>query len=218
MLKIDSKKYKALLFDFDGTLVDSEPMHYQAISEGLAVYDKKFVSVQEHKKLYRGTSMHYAISKEVERHNLNESLVDELKTIINKNLKKIMEEKGLFPTKGVLELIKKAKNKGIKLAIVSGSLTDFIEYTLDKSKIPNFFDEVIGVDRFIEPKPNPAGFLLAAKLLNVDPSECLVFEDAPNGILAAQNAGMDVIVIGDSLPWNMDSNIAFIKDFTEVTI
>ncbi len=218
MLKIDPKKYKAILFDFDGTLVNSEPLHYQAISDALANFDKKYVTFEEHEKIYRGTGMNNVVTKETQRNNLQKTHKDELKKTIDINLKTLMDEKGMQPTGGVLQFVKNARKKGLKLAIVSGSFTDLIIYTLGKSNIPNDFDEVVGIDKFIEPKPDPACFLLAAKLLGVKPSECLVFEDAPSGIQAAQRAEMDVIALGDSSSKSIGASIAIIKDFTKVLI
>ncbi len=90
-------------------------------------------------------------------------------------------------------LPKNLKAKGYKLALVSGSTKNQIEIILEQLGINQYFDVVISCDEITKSKPDPEGYLIAAKKLGVEPKECLVFEDARTGVLAAKNAGMKVI-------------------------
>ena len=87
----------------------------------------------------------------------------------------------------------------VPMAIATGSSRMVIEKTLKAVEISDWFDEVVSADDVAEGKPAPDIFLRAAKLLGVDPARCLVLEDAPAGILAAQRAGMQVIAIPSPL-------------------
>lgn len=209
------------MFDFDGTMVDSEPVHYESMMKALGEHNKKYVSFDDHRKLYMGTGLHYVASLEIKRHNL-ELNVDDLIKSFNSHLKKLIETKGILPMAGIIELLKKAKSKGFKLAVVSGSLSDLVEYTLRKSRIPNVFDEIIGIDKFITPKPDPRCYFSASEMLKVKTTECLVFEDAENGINAAKNAKMTVVAVGENIKKeivrNTDPNIKLIKDFTGIEL
>lgn len=90
------------------------------------------------------------------------------------------------------------------------------------SERSNEFDTIITVDKISKPKPDPEGYLTAAKTLGVDPTKCLVFEDAESGTRAGLAAGMEVIVVGNTLTLeqikSIDPGLKHIKDFTEVEI
>jgi HAD superfamily hydrolase (TIGR01509 family) len=85
------------------------------------------------------------------------------------------------------------------MAIASGGTRMVIEKTLQRLGISDWFDEVVTADDVKEGKPAPEVFLKAAKLLGVPPAACLVLEDAPSGILAAERAGMQVLAIPSTL-------------------
>lgn len=85
------------------------------------------------------------------------------------------------------------------MAVASGGSRMVVEKTLNVVGISDWFDEVVTADDVVEGKPAPDVFLKAAKLLGVDPARCLVLEDAPSGILAAQRAGMQVIAVPSPL-------------------
>ena len=87
----------------------------------------------------------------------------------------------------------------VPMAIATGGSRMVIEKTLKVVGISDWFDEVVTADDVTEGKPSPEIFLKAAQLLGVEPSRCLVLEDAPAGILAAQRAGMQVIAIPSPL-------------------
>jgi beta-phosphoglucomutase len=88
-----------------------------------------------------------------------------------------------------------SKTKGIRMAIGSAAPLFNIDFVLDNLDIRHYFEAVVGGEDVVESKPHPEVYLKAAKLLNTDPSRCIVFEDAPKGVEAATNAGMQSIVI-----------------------
>ena len=96
---------------------------------------------------------------------------------------------------GLQEFLQKAVDNGIKIAIGSAAIMYNIDFVLDGTGIRKFVDAIVSADDVENSKPNPETFLNCAEKLMVDPSDCLVFEDAPKGIESAQNAGMNCIVI-----------------------
>lgn len=96
---------------------------------------------------------------------------------------------------GLHDFLGHAKMNGIKMAIGSAAPLFNIDFVLDNLDIRHYFQAVVGGEDVLESKPHPEVFLKAAKLLNTTPSNCIVFEDAPKGVEAAANAGMQSIVI-----------------------
>lgn len=221
MIKIDLKKYKAFLFDMDGTLVNSEPVHYQSAVKTMADYGKDYVSFDEHKKIYTGTGVTNVFTKEAEKHGL-EVNVEELKEKFHDHLEGVINQKGIPPMEGILKFLEKSKQSRIKLAIVSGSMEPLVRHTLKKSNLPDIFEQIVTIEKYQKPKPDPACYLMAAQLLGVKPEDCLVFEDAPSGIQSALNAGMDVIVVGETITQNqidtINPDLQHVKDFTEISL
>jgi beta-phosphoglucomutase-like phosphatase (HAD superfamily) len=81
------------------------------------------------------------------------------------------------------------------MAIGSAAIPFNIDFVLDNLNIRHYFKAIVSANDVVFSKPHPETFLKAAQLLNVDPTECFVFEDVPKGIEAAQNAGMDAVVL-----------------------
>jgi beta-phosphoglucomutase len=96
---------------------------------------------------------------------------------------------------GLPEFLEKAYQQGIPMAIGSAAIPFNIDFVLDNLNIRHYFKAVVSADDVVFSKPNAETFLKAAALLNVEPTDCLVFEDVPKGAEAAQNAGMKAVVL-----------------------
>jgi beta-phosphoglucomutase len=96
---------------------------------------------------------------------------------------------------GLHAFLVQALGKNIKMAIGSAAIPFNINYILDNLDIRHYFEAIVSADDVEVSKPDPETFLKAAKLLNVSPDQCIVFEDAPKGVEAANNAGMKVVVL-----------------------
>jgi HAD superfamily hydrolase (TIGR01509 family) len=96
---------------------------------------------------------------------------------------------------GVENLLKEAKARGIKMAVASSSSTDWVWCNLSRLGLMKYFDTICSGDEVPAVKPDPALFLLAISELGVSPQEAIVFEDSPNGITAANNAGIYCVAI-----------------------
>lgn len=101
---------------------------------------------------------------------------------------------------GVKELLEYLREKGMKLAVASGSPLESIKNNLKVAKIDSYFDVVVSGEQVPYGKPAPDIFLLAAKELKLKPAACYVFEDAPSGVYAAVNAGCMAVMVPDRVP------------------
>ncbi len=96
---------------------------------------------------------------------------------------------------GLPEFLERAYQQGIPMAIGSAAIPFNIDFALDNLNIRHYFKAIVSADSVKISKPHPETYLLAASLLGVDPASCIVFEDAPKGVEAAANAGMQSVVL-----------------------
>jgi beta-phosphoglucomutase family hydrolase len=183
-LEVPEKDFRAYLFDCDGTIVDSMPLHYIAWKKALAEWNCPF----EEELFYSwgGRPVREIITALNEMHGLampvdsvakrKESLYFELED----QLKAIPD---------VIEHIE-AKHGHIPLAVVSGSRRTSVLHSLSALGLVEKFDVLVCAEDYARGKPAPDCFLKAAEQLRVAPEDCLVFEDTEMGIEAAKAAGM----------------------------
>lgn len=107
--------------------------------------------------------------------------------------------------KGAKELLDFLKENHIKTAIASGSSKETINHHLNEVGATHYFDAIIGGNDIENGKPAPDIFLLAAKSIGAEPSDCFVFEDSENGVRAANNAGIKCIGFPDIIPFNNET-------------
>ena len=195
---------KAVIFDFDGVISDTERTHLQAFNKILAKYDIE-ISEADYCKNYLGLNDYEGFKEMAGAHNLQfgDEQIKEL--IVQKG--KIFEE--LAKTKnniieGTAEFLNMLKQNGIKMAICSGAVRSDIDVILSGTELPDFFEAIVTADDVKESKPNPAGFNQALQKLNekqdskISPTECIVVEDSPWGLEAAQKAGMHTLAVTNS--------------------
>lgn len=96
---------------------------------------------------------------------------------------------------GLPQFLEATREKGIPMAIGSAAITFNIDFVLDNLDIRHYFKAIVSAESVTQSKPDPETYLLAAKLLGVPPGSCIVFEDAPKGVEAAANAGMQSVVL-----------------------
>ncbi len=176
----------------DGLLVDSEP--YWKIAEkicfgklGLTLTDELLRQVMG----FRLTEVveHWYNYQPWGEKNFEAVEADVLETV--KQL--IIENANALP--GVIQTLEFCKNNGYKIALASSSAMSLINVVVDKLNIRHYFDLLVSAEFEPYGKPHPSVFLTTAKKLNVLPTECLVFEDSVNGMIAAKAARMKCIVV-----------------------
>ena len=186
--------HQAYLFDMDGTIADSMPLHYLAWKQALAEYgcplfpEPLFYS-------WGGMPVREIVATLNQRHGLNmpiEEVAHRKEGLYYDLLPK------LTAVPEVLEQIE-AAHKRIPFAVVSGSTRESVTKSLEILNLLDKFDVLVCAGDYTKAKPDPEPFLLAAQKLNVAPASCLVFEDTEMGIQAATAAGMQSVRILQ--PW-----------------
>src|SRR5574344_269855 len=118
-----------------------------------------------------------------------------------------------------IELLKKLKKKGIRLAIVSTSQKRFIDLLAKRFKLDNLFDVIISKESVKNLKPNSEAYSLALTKLNIKKENCIVVEDSYRGIMSAQNLGLDVVsVYKYSLKKQLYNGVINIKEFSKLAL
>ncbi len=194
-LKVPRPGFKALIFDLDGTLVDSMPAHFKSWCAALKNQGHKGVFPEDvfYAMGGRPTRDIVATLNGEQDLDLDADAVAYAKKVAYLKHLELVE---LIPE--VAEVVKAHRGK-VPMAIASGGSREVVEKTLQKLGISDWFDEVVTATDVANGKPAPDIFLEAAARLEVDPKECVVYEDARPGILAARAAGMEVIVVPTSL-------------------
>lgn len=192
-LKIPAGDFRAYLFDCDGTVADSMPLHYIGWQSALAEWNCPFPEAQFY--AWGGIPPAEVIAKLNQMHGLNMpvNVVAERKESHYYRLLHTLE-----PIEEVLEHIEAMHSK-IPFAVVSGSTRESITKSLTSIHLLEKFDLIVGSEDYARSKPAPDPFLTAARLLGVRPEHCLVFEDAEIGIESAKAAGMDWVRVPSPL-------------------
>jgi beta-phosphoglucomutase family hydrolase len=185
-------QFTGLIFDCDGTLVDSMPLHYLAWKEAMEAINIHFP--EERFYSFSGMPTVTIIEKLAKEQNIAcdpQAAAEAKEELFLANLAK------LEPIHSVIEIVRRERGKR-KLAVASGGWKSIIFQSLSVVGISDMFDAVVGADDVVHGKPAPDIFLKAADDLKLPPSQCLVYEDGDLGIEAAKAAGMQVI---DVRPW-----------------
>lgn len=185
---------KAVLWDMDGTLIDSEP-HWLKSERELAEKHNGNWSEEDGLQMV-GLSLSESTRIFKEKLGLeisHEEILTELTSSVSKSL-----EKEILWRPGAKELLRALRKRGVKTALVTMSLRSMAEQVVEA--IPfDAFDVIVAGDDVVLGKPHPEPYLKAAQLLGVDPSECVAFEDSISGILSAEAAGTKAVGIPNVL-------------------
>jgi beta-phosphoglucomutase len=197
---------KAILFDFDGIIVDAEPVHLTAFQEVLGL-NRIFLSEEEYYERYLALDDRTLFSNILGDRNINfdDSTIEDLMQKKSKTYEKLIREDiKIFP--GVVDFVNSVYKKYL-LGIGSGALKHEIEFILDYVGIKDRFSVIVSAEDVQKCKPDPEVFVKALLKMNkklrqgskpIHPSECLVIEDSSAGIRAANLAGMRTLAITNS--------------------
>ncbi len=196
--------FKAVIFDFDGVITDSEVLHLRAFNQSLVSFGIELTK-KDYYQNYLGFS----------DFDCYKTLVDQgLLKIDEQQIANIIRQKSVIfeelartegqTIEGVHEFLKMLEQNNVPMAICSGSLLVEIEVTLDEAHLRHFFRAIVSAEQVKKGKPHPEGFLLALRKLNdgCTPSltvdQCVVIEDSRWGLQAGNDAGMHTVAVTNS--------------------
>ena len=177
---------KTVIFDMDGVIIDSEPVHYYAYQQhfrelNIVVSPEMYASFTGNstKNIYEKLKLNFNITEDVA------TLVNRKRNLFNDAFDK---KDDLFLLEGVEDLIKNLFNNGMQLVLASSSANVTIERVFNRFDLNKYFTFKVSGEDFPQSKPHPAIFLRAAELAQTAVENCIVIEDSTNGIKAANAA------------------------------
>ena len=190
------RKYKAILFDMDGVVVNSMPFHYQSWKQIFESLGIRVNQIEIYKR--EGEKGIMTITEILEKNGIHLSVMERQKLLAAKErLFKEMASPQLFP--GVESLIQDCQKSGYRLGLITGTSRGEIDYVLP-SAVMDLFDVIITGDRVKHGKPAPEPYLKAIKDFKIKPADAVIIENAPYGIQSAKGAGIFCIAMTTSLP------------------
>jgi beta-phosphoglucomutase len=187
---------RAILWDMDGVLVNSMEFHYQAYREVLSEYGRD-LSREEYLGSLIGLR-NYVILRRL-LGDLPREEVERLMAAKEAAFRRRVAG-NVQPLSGAAELVRGAYEARLKQAIVSSTPCENIELVVNSLGLASMFDMLVGEEDAQRGKPDPEGFIVAAERLSVSPQDCVVIEDAPEGIAGGKAAGMRCIGVTTTRP------------------
>jgi beta-phosphoglucomutase len=208
---------KAFLFDLNGTMIDDMEYHVKAWSDILNNDLKAGLDREQVRSQMYGKNSE-VLERIFGKNHFTHERMDELSVEKEKRY-----QRSFLPhlrlIAGLNRFMDKAKSHHISMAIGSAAINFNIDFVLDNLRIRHYFDAIVSADDVKISKPNPETYLKCAALLNTAPEQCIVFEDAPKGVEAAANAGMQAVVLitmHQQYEFDAYSNIiCFVNDYDD---
>jgi len=195
---------RAVIFDFDGVITDSEILHLRAFNRVLAQYGIA-ITIKDYYKEYLGLTDVDCLMLVADRNQIG--LDDEgIKNLVkqkNQIFAEMAKTEGQI-IEGVRDFVAMLKDHNVPMAICSGALRAEIELILEQARLRHFFTMIVSAEEVKKGKPHPEGFLLTLQKLNSNvtdpilPNQCIVIEDSHWGLKAAKQAGMHTIAVTNS--------------------
>jgi len=199
---------KAVIYDMDGLIIDSEPYWRKSMIKVLATVGLHLT--EEQCETNTGLRFDHVLEYWFEKYPwTGKSILEVHEEVLAEMEHAILHEAALLP--GVFDSIEFFRSRGYKLAIASSSAMRLIKACVHRLNGENIFDTVISAEHEEYGKPHPAVFLKAAKELGVNPLDCLVLEDSMMGLLAAKAARMQCVIV--PAPENYDNPKFVISDW-----
>nr|WP_321486022.1 HAD family phosphatase [uncultured Draconibacterium sp.] len=210
------KSIKALIFDMDGVLVDSEPFHIE-IEKRMFRKMGLDISDEEHAG-YMGTATDVMWRSIIEKRNLTLNVDEMTRLTVQAGIPFFKSLEKIEPMPGLEKLLKRLSGAEIPMAVASSSDAETVQIITEKSGLRKYFRYTISSSEVGKSKPEPDVFLHAAKLLGEKPANCLVIEDSKNGIKAAKTAGMFCVAYSGAASDSQDQTQAdkIVSDYQEL--
>lgn len=217
---------KAILFDFNGVIINDESIHQQLVTEILQEENIR-TNEEEYRETCLGRSDHSCLRDILALHGrfVQENYLTKLIEAKNRAYRERLAELETLPIyPGVEAFLEKIREQGLLMGVVTGALRSEVELVLDRAQITPYFNTIVTGDEVQGSKPEPQGYFLAVErlyrqntYLQIRPGDCLAIEDSYPGIEAAKRAGMQVVGVANTYPFHMiqrraDWSIDYLSD------
>lgn len=199
---------KAVIFDMDGVIIDSEPLWRKAMIQSFVEIGIPFTD--DHCRITTGLRFKEVAEFWFKKHHIKQTTVNEFDILVINRLCDLIVKEGKA-MKGVNEILLFLKDNGYKIGIGTSSNTKLMNTVVDVLNIRHYFDALSSAEFLEHGKPHPHVFLNCAETLAIKPNACLVIEDSINGIIAGKAAQMKVVAIPEEI--NKNNSKFAIADF-----
>ena len=209
---------KAVIFDMDGVIIDSEPIHSRVKMDTFAHFNLPFDEAElVH---YMGRTSRVIFGETLAKHGRTDITAADMAAYKHEHYLEVLESGAIEPVAGSVELIKALHGAGIPIALATSSNVRAMNAVLDNFGIREYFTSILSGGELPESKPHPAIYLISAQRLGMKPEDCMVIEDTTNGIRAAKAAGMYCVAYRNPNSGEQDLSLAdvVVDSFSEIKI
>ncbi|PFM65801.1 HAD family hydrolase [Bacillus cereus] len=189
---------KAIIFDFDGLIVDTETIWFHSFRDAVREYGGELPLEEFAKCIGTTDEVLYAYLKEQLKEKFNEHALKEKVTTLHKEKMKIPKARD-----GVKEYLEEARELGLKIALASSSSKEWVVRFLEELQIREYFEVIKTREDVEKVKPDPALYRITIEELGIELSEAVVFEDSLNGLKAAIAAGLKCVIVPNDVTRNL---------------
>lgn len=219
---------KAVLFDFNGIIINDEAIHEELIGD-ILISENLRMFPEDYPEVCLGRSDRACLSDILARRGriVSEDLLQQLLETKAKAYRSYLETLETLPLYPVKAFLKKLNTIGLATGLVTGILRSEVTWILEKAEIAEYFQVIVTGDDITTSQADSYGYLLAVERFNrkqptleLQPQNCLVIEDTPAGITAAKNAGMQVVGVANTYPFHMMQRLAnwTVDDLSELEL
>ena len=203
-------KIKAVLFDMDGVLIDAKDWHYEALNKALGLFGME-ISRYDHLTTFDGLPTKVKLKMLSKRFFLPESLHPFINEVKQSYTAELIHQRchPLFHHEYALS---KLHQQGYKIAVCSNSIRKTIELMMDKAELTPYLDLIVSNEDVTKAKPNPEMYQTAIRKFGLQPEECIVVEDNPNGIQAGKASGASVLEVATVYDVNYDNIMRLVEE------
>jgi beta-phosphoglucomutase family hydrolase len=215
---INPEDHKALIFDMDGTIIDNMMVHHRAWQQLFLELGYTWTPEEIKERVWGKNEEIF------ERIFPGRFSPEEIAQLAERKERRYVEiyRPQIAMLAGLEQLLMDARAKGMRLGIATAAPPLCVDFVREALVLDNYFDTIVDAQQVARGKPHPEAFLMAASRLGVEPSECLVFEDAPVGVEAAEAARMSAFVVLTTHAepeFSRFSNVlGFVHDFSRLSL